>query len=130
MTIADAVSRTATTDVAIVGAGPYGLSIAAHVRAAGVSVRIFGKPMEVWREQMPRGMVLKSEGFASDLYDPDAELTLRHYCAEHGLEYADVGTPVKLQTFVRTASHSRGVLFPNSMRARSCAWSKSRRASN
>ncbi len=56
-----------TTDVAIIGAGPYGLSLAAHLAAANVSVRVFGQPMQFWRTNMPEGMVLKSEGFASNL---------------------------------------------------------------
>ncbi len=55
---------------------------------------------------MPRGMVLKSEGFASTLYDPGSELTLAAYCAEHGEPYADIGLPVKLETFV-----SYGIAF-------------------
>ncbi|MFL5287738.1 MAG: FAD-dependent monooxygenase [Rhodopila sp.] len=55
------------TDVAIIGAGPYGLSLAAHLSAAGVDNQVFGKPMQFWRTCMPDGMVLKSEGFASDL---------------------------------------------------------------
>ena len=54
-----------TVDVAIVGAGPYGLSVAAHLRGAGVRFRQFGLPMKLWRENMPRGMFLKSQGFAS-----------------------------------------------------------------
>jgi cation diffusion facilitator CzcD-associated flavoprotein CzcO len=49
---------------------------------------------------MPQGMHLKSEGFASNLYDPRAELTLEAYCAEHGIPYADIGLPVALETFV------------------------------
>ena len=56
-------------DVAILGAGPYGLSIAAHLAQRGLSFRIFGKPMQSWL-QMPCGMTLKSEEFASSLYDP------------------------------------------------------------
>jgi FAD-dependent urate hydroxylase len=55
-------------EVVIVGAGPYGLSIAAHLRALGIGFRIFGDPMHTWREQMPEGMMLKSEGFASNIY--------------------------------------------------------------
>ena len=58
------------TDTAIIGAGPYGLSLAAHLRGAGVPFRIVGRAMETWREQMPQGMLLKSDGFASDLSDP------------------------------------------------------------
>lgn len=86
--------------VAIIGAGPYGLSIAAHLKAAGVDFRIFGSPMHTWMTQMPKGMRLKSEGFASFLYDPDSSFTLAHYCKEQGIPYADMGLPVPLETFV------------------------------
>jgi thioredoxin reductase len=89
----------ADTDVAIIGAGPYGLSIAAHLRAAGVEHRIIGSPMQLWQRHMPKGMFLKSEGFASDLHDPDGSFTLRRFCAEHGIPYADMGMPVHLETF-------------------------------
>jgi thioredoxin reductase len=86
-------------DVAIIGAGPYGLSIAAHLRSAGVAFRIFGEPMQGWLAHMPKGMLLKSEGFASNIYDPDNLLTLKRYCSEKGIPYADSGVPVPLQTF-------------------------------
>jgi hypothetical protein len=85
--------------VAIIGAGPYGLSLAAHLKARGVDFRIFGPPMEVWRTQMPTGMRLKSEGFASTLWDPEHKFTLSHYCTEEGIPYQDVDLPVDLQTF-------------------------------
>ncbi len=87
------------SEVAIVGAGPYGLSIAAHLRAAGVSFRIFGSPMQSWREQMPTGMLLKSDGFASNLSDPEGSFTLRHFCAEQQIPYHDTRIPVRLDTF-------------------------------
>lgn len=86
-------------DVAIIGAGPYGLSIAAHLRARGIDFRIFGSPMHTWLTQMPKGMRLKSEGFASFLYDPDSSFTLGHYCKQEGIPYADLGLPVPLETF-------------------------------
>ena len=86
-------------DVAIIGAGPYGLSVAAHLRARGVDFRIFGNPMQTWLKHMPKGMHLKSEGFASSLYDPGSTFTLADYCKEQGLPYADIGTPVPLETF-------------------------------
>jgi thioredoxin reductase len=85
--------------VAIVGAGPYGLSIAAHLRAAGVEFRIFGTPMATWREGMPDGMLLKSDGFASNLADPGSAFTLERYCAAAGLPYHATKTPVPLETF-------------------------------
>jgi thioredoxin reductase len=86
-------------ETAIIGAGPYGLSIAAHFRARGISFRIFGRPMDSWVAHMPKGMKLKSDGFASNIYDPDAKFTLRDFCADRGIEYADMGNPVGLATF-------------------------------
>src|ERR1017187_4008232 len=86
-------------DVAIVGAGPYGLSIAAHLTAMGVNFRIFGNPMEFWLKHMPKGMHLKSEGFASSLADPGSTFTLGAYCREKNLPYADLGLPVPLAQF-------------------------------
>lgn len=88
------------TDVAIVGAGPYGLSVAAHLRGSGVSVRQFGLPMHLWRSSMPSGMFLKSQGFASNLSDPEAALTLGAFCRATRRPYADYGLPVPLDTFI------------------------------
>ncbi len=47
---------------------------------------------------MPAGMHLKSEGFASTLYDPQSAFTLKQYCHDAGLPYADLGLPVPLDT--------------------------------
>ena len=86
-------------DVAVIGAGPYGLSIAAHMKAYGLDFRVFGRPMNTWTTCMPMGMRLKSEGFASSLYDPDSVFTLAEYCKQQGFPYADVGLPVPLEQF-------------------------------
>jgi thioredoxin reductase len=83
----------------IIGAGPYGLSVAAHLRRSGVPFRIFGRPMDSWLTHMPKGMMLKSDGFASSIYDPENSFTLGQFCAERGIKYADAGTPVRLETF-------------------------------
>jgi len=88
-------------DVAIVGAGPYGLSLAAHLNDRNADFQIFGEPMQFWRDHMPEGMQLKSDGFASNLYDPKHSYTLRHYCEEQGLKYKDTRLPVELDTFVK-----------------------------
>lgn len=98
------------SEIAVVGAGPYGLSIAAHLRKRGLSFRIFGPPMDTWISHMPKGMCLKSDGFASDLYDPDREYTLKTFCAERGIPYADMGLPVRLETFT-----SYGLAFKDRM---------------
>ena len=86
-------------EVAIVGAGPYGLSIAAHFRRRGIPFRIFGRPMDSWVSHMPKGSCLKSDGFASNIYDPDNAFTLEKFCAEQGIEYAHTGIPVRIETF-------------------------------
>jgi thioredoxin reductase len=91
---------TEIVDVAIIGAGPYGLSLAAHLAATGIEFRIFGSPMHTWRSSMPEGMVLKSEGNASDLWDPAKELTLARYSADNGLQYRDTGYPIPLSIFI------------------------------
>lgn len=100
-------------DVAVIGAGPYGLSLAAHLRAKGVDFRIFGKPMDTWRAHMPKGMMLKSEGFASNLNAPDGVSTLKSYCKQHGVPYADRGLPIKLSDFIAYADWFRSRHVPN-----------------
>lgn len=86
-------------DIAIVGAGPYGLSLGAYLNHSGADFRIFGEPMEFWWNHMPKGMHLKSEGFASSLFEPSGTFTLKTYCRQHGIEYADTGLPVPLEVF-------------------------------
>jgi len=87
-------------EVAIIGAGPYGLSLAAHLRAAGVPFRQFGLPMQLWQASMPKGMFLKSQGFASNLSSPDGEHTLEAFCRQTSRKYGSYGVPVPLDTFV------------------------------
>ncbi len=91
------------TPVAIIGAGPYGLSIAAHLRSRGVPYRIFGTPIDTWRRHMPAGMTLKSDGFASSLSDPDGKGTLAAYCTDHGIPYHHTDIPVSLKVFLAYA---------------------------
>jgi thioredoxin reductase len=86
-------------EVAIIGAGPYGLSIAAHLRGLGVKFRIFGRPMDSWIAHMPKGMMLKSEGFASNISDPGSDFTIKRFCTEQNISYSDTGVPVSLETF-------------------------------
>jgi hypothetical protein len=93
--------------VAIVGAGPFGLSIAAYLRHAKIDHRIFGSPMQSWRTMMPRGMFLKSEGFASNLYDPEESFTLGHFCRETERPYADLG-----ETFIEYGAEFQRRLVP------------------
>ena len=99
--------------VTIIGAGPYGLSLAAHLHSAGTDFRIIGTPMQSWRDNMPKGMQLKSTGFSSTLYDPDQSFTIRRYCEDQGIAFEDVGLPVKLETFTAYGLAFQKTLVPN-----------------
>ena len=48
---------------------------------------------------MPRGMMLKSDGFASSLSDLDGRGTLAAYCRQRGIPYHDTDIPVSLELF-------------------------------
>ncbi|MFD9376043.1 NAD(P)-binding domain-containing protein [Streptomyces sp. NPDC059999] len=85
-------------DLVVVGAGPYGLSIAAHAAAAGLRVRVLGRPMASWRDHMPEGMYLKSEPWSSNLSAPGGRHTLADYCAGLGVR-AEHGGPLPIGTF-------------------------------
>lgn len=84
-------------EVAIIGAGPYGLSAAAHLVAKGIKVRVLGKPMAFWAEKMPEGMLLRSPRVASNIADPTDTFTLESYEAAFGKLPS---APVPLETFV------------------------------
>ena len=56
--------------------------------------------MGAWISTMPDGMCLKSEGFATSLFEPSGTFTLGAYCAAEGIHYADTGVPVRKDTFV------------------------------
>jgi thioredoxin reductase len=100
-------------DVAIIGAGPYGLSIAAHLSSRKVAFRIFGTPMSSWRNHMAAGTFLKSFGFASRLYDPGSTFTFAHYCQERGIPYDEVVTPVALENFTAYGMEFQRRFVPN-----------------
>jgi thioredoxin reductase len=99
--------------ICIIGAGPYGVSLAAHLRSIGMDFRIFGISMHRWRAQMPIGMFLKSEGCASTLSDRTGHHTLAQYCAEQGLPYGEWGKPVSREVFTRYALSFQRDLVPN-----------------
>src|SRR5215469_3277721 len=87
-----------TCDVAIVGAGPYGLSAAAHLKAAnGLDIRVFGEPMSFWDRHMPKSMLLRSPLPGSHLSDPRQDLTLQGYQASTGNA---ITSPLPLLRFI------------------------------
>ncbi len=84
----------------VIGAGPYGLAVAAHLRGRGVPVRVFGEPMEAWAEQMPKGMFLKSTPAASSISAPKPGYTLPDYCVASGTPSLGDHGPVPIDVFV------------------------------
>ena len=97
----------AMENIAIIGAGPYGLSLAAHLRAAGRPFVLLGTPLEAWRENMPNGMILKSEPFASNLWDPKRRYTLERFCQMRGISYQPTRQPLSLARFLDYAEWFR-----------------------
>ena len=91
------IPASADYDIAVIGAGPYGLSAGAHLKARGLRVRVFGEPMEFWSDKMPAGMLLRSPREASNISDPARAFTLEAYETASGIQPA---APLPLETFV------------------------------
>jgi cation diffusion facilitator CzcD-associated flavoprotein CzcO len=87
----------ADSHITILGAGPYGLSAAAYLRAAGKEVRVFGQPMSFWQDQMPKGMCLRSNWGASHIADPEKKFTLDAFCRQNNLQFSK---PIPIDGFV------------------------------
>ncbi|MFG2249751.1 NAD(P)-binding domain-containing protein [Spirillospora sp. NPDC048823] len=100
------------SDVVIAGAGPYGLSTAAHLQNLGLNVRIIGEPMRFWAENMPEGMFLKSEPFASGLGAPIRGMSF----TERHPDWR-VGQPIPLETFVTYGRWFASVAIPGTEEA-------------
>jgi cation diffusion facilitator CzcD-associated flavoprotein CzcO len=83
--------------VAVIGAGPYGLAIAAHLRAREIRTHVFGAPLGYWRTHMPEGMHLKSSWAASSIASPSDELSLAAYERYRG---APLGRPIPISDFI------------------------------
>jgi cation diffusion facilitator CzcD-associated flavoprotein CzcO len=87
-------------DVAIVGAGPYGLSAAAHIcHLKGLDVRLLGEPMSFWEHHMPEGMLLRSPWAGSHIADPGNCFTLDAYKTVNGNR--NLADPIPARDFIR-----------------------------
>ncbi|MCZ4509450.1 NAD(P)-binding domain-containing protein [Streptomyces sp. ActVer] len=105
--------------VAVIGAGPFGLSTAAHLRARGIAVRVFGEPMVSWREHMPEGMLLKSTPAASNIDAPQPGHNLVDYCDAAGIRRLVTDEDiVPVETFVAYGEWFRQKLVPDLERVR------------
>ena len=73
-------------DVAVIGAGPYGVAVAAHLRAARIAARVFGEPISFWRHNMPDGIKLRSPWIATHIAAPQDRYQLDDYYREAGMQ--------------------------------------------
>ncbi|WP_371527799.1 NAD(P)-binding domain-containing protein [Streptomyces sp. NBC_01283] len=100
--------------VAVIGAGPFGLSTAAHLRARGIPVRVFGDPMVSWRAHMPAGMLLKSTPVASSIDAPQRGHNLVDYCDAAGIPRLVTDEDIiPIETFVAYGEWFKDKLVPD-----------------
>lgn len=105
--------------VAVIGAGPFGLSTAAHLRARGIPVRVFGEPMVSWRDSMPKGMLLKSTPAASNIDAPQRGHNLVDYCDAAGIPRLVTDEDIiPVETFVAYGEWFQQKLVPELERVR------------
>jgi thioredoxin reductase len=102
--------RFSSAQFAVVGAGPYGLAVASHLRAAGFDVRAFGRAMDFWDGQMPRGMLLRSPWDGSHIADPDRIWTLDRYEVTRGTK---LPRRLPVEEFVRYGKWFQGLALPD-----------------
>jgi lysine/ornithine N-monooxygenase len=93
----------------VIGAGPYGLAVGAHLKAKGIPTLIFGKPMEFWKK-MPPGMNLKSSWSALTISDPRGAYSLYRFSKVAGIPKQE---PVPLQTFLRYGEWFQQQVLPD-----------------
>jgi FAD-dependent urate hydroxylase len=103
-------------EVAIVGAGPYGLSVACFLRRRGVSFRIFGEVMRTWR-QMPGGIYLKSPDYGTSVYSPERGFGFVEYCRSRGLRSKEL---CEISTFAEYVEWVQRRLVPEVEKVQVC----------
>lgn len=91
------------TEAVVIGAGPFGLSISAHLTALGIVHLIVGRANDTYRSLVPDGMLMKSEPYASAIASPDGKHTVADYSAANGLDYVNRVGPVSRDQFVEYA---------------------------
>ncbi|HEX4629250.1 MAG TPA: hypothetical protein VH137_10725, partial [Gemmatimonadales bacterium] len=87
----------AVYDAVVVGAGPYGLSTAAHLLGRGLRVGVFGRTLDLWRNHMPKGMLLRSHWWATNLSDPRKAYGFARFFRESRYQQ---GYPVPIEAFI------------------------------
>ncbi len=109
LAVASRPGASAELEVAVIGAGPHGLSATTHLRRAGVRAQLFGSPMAFWKS-MPEGMVLRSNLRASNMIEPSGPLSIAAFAAETGLQLEQ---PVLLENFIAYGSWVQQTAVPD-----------------
>jgi FAD-dependent urate hydroxylase len=84
-------------EVVVIGAGPYGLSAAAHLRSAGIKPYVIGRAMSFWKDNMPGKMLLRSKGEASNIHAPEKHLSIEGFEKIVKRKFPD---PVPIEDFI------------------------------
>lgn len=87
--------------VAVIGAGPYGLAFAAHLKAWGVPHALFGAPLARWSAQLPPGFVLRSPAEASSIAGPPGGPSCSVVDFRSSVGARDLAGPVSGEEFLR-----------------------------
>lgn len=81
----------------VIGAGPYGLAVAANAREQGINTVVVGRPMTFWTEHMPDDMYLRS---GPDWHLDAANVhTFEAFLEERGIAPVDID-PVPIKVFL------------------------------
>jgi cation diffusion facilitator CzcD-associated flavoprotein CzcO len=96
-------------DVAVIGAGPFGLSVAAHLPHR--RVRVFGEPMQTWRTRMPPDMRLRSDWQETSMSAAGGAGSIDEWVAAAGERRTE---PIPLRMFLRYADWFRETFVPDS----------------